>query len=268
MTVLEWTNDGYNEGGVGERQFVIKDGKNPVPGIMWSPELVENPIPLVLFGHGGSGHKRNDRSLMLGRRFAAVYQFAVVAIDGPAHGGRANPKSESEGVDPMEVLADIGVDSAIDGMVEDWRDTLDQFTALDFIDADQVAYVGFSMGTRFGLPFVAAVGGRLRCAVLGKNALEPTDKSRIGNSPGHRFKQDAPRIHVPVLFHMQWDDELFSRESQCELFDLIGSEDKRLMSYPGPHGRSTPESVDHWCRFVHGHLRAQNGRGDLRGPGW
>ena len=25
---------------------------------------------------------------------------------------------------------------------------------------------------------------------------------------------------------MQWDDELFSRESQCELFDLIGSEDK------------------------------------------
>jgi len=38
------------------------------------------------------------------------------------------------------------------------------------------------------------------------------------SSPGHRFKKDAPRIQVPVLFHMQWGDELFSRESQCELY--------------------------------------------------
>ena len=255
MTTLEWIDEGFNEGGVAERQFVIKDGRSPVPGVMWTPELVEKPIPLVLFGHGGSGHKRNDRSLMLGRRFAGVSQFAVVAIDGPAHGDRAHPRSISEGVDPMEVLADIGVDNAIDGMVEDWCATLDQVTAVDFINADQVAYVGFSMGTRFGLPFVAAAGDRLRCAVLGKNALEPIDESRMANSAGHRLKKDAPKIRVPVLFHMQWDDELFSKESQCELFDLIGSVDKRLISYPGPHGRSTPESVDHWCRFVEGHLR-------------
>jgi hypothetical protein len=55
---------------------------------------------------------------------------------------------------------------------------------------------------------------------------------------------------------MQWDDELFSRESQCELFDLIGSDDKRLIAYPGPHGSSTPEAVDSWCRFLEGHLIA------------
>jgi dienelactone hydrolase len=156
----------------------------------------------------------------------------------------------------MEVLADIGVDTALDGMVEDWCATLDHVTECDFINPDQVAYVGFSMGTRFGLPFVAAAGGRLRCAVLGKNALEPSDKSRMANSPGHRFKMDAPKITIPVLFHMQWDDELFSRESQCGLFDLIGSEDKRLIAYPGPHGRSTPEAVDSWCRFLEGHLIA------------
>ena len=86
MTTLEWMDEGYKEGGVAEGQFVIKEGKNPVPGNMWTIELVENPIPLVLFGPGGSGHKRNDRSLMLGRRFDAVSQFAVVAIDGPALG--------------------------------------------------------------------------------------------------------------------------------------------------------------------------------------
>ena len=112
MTSLEWTDEGFNEGGVQERQFVIKDGRGPVPGIMWTPELVKNPLPLVLFGHGGSGHKRNDRSLMLGRRLASIAQFAVVAVDGPAHGDRAHPRSESEGVDPMEIMADLGVDAA------------------------------------------------------------------------------------------------------------------------------------------------------------
>jgi pimeloyl-ACP methyl ester carboxylesterase len=255
MTNIEWVGDGNKEGGVAERQFVIKGGKGPVPGIMWSPDPAETPVPLVLFGHGGRGHKRNDRCLMLGRRLAGVSRFAVVAIDGPTHGDRAHPRSESEGIDPMEVLADMGVDTALDGMVEDWCETLDHIVSMDIIDSNQVAYMGFSMGTRFGIPFVAAAGDRLRCAVLGKNALEPSDQSRMSNSPGHRFKKDAPNIRIPVLFHMQWDDELFSRDSQCELYDLIGSEDKRLISYPGPHGRATPEAVDAWCRFVEGYLR-------------
>ena len=254
MTTLKWINNGYNEGGITEREFVIKGGKNAVPGIMWTPELLEKPTPLVLFGHGGSGHKRSDRSLMLGRRFAAVHQFSVVAIDGPVHGDRANTRSESEGVDPMEVLADIAVDKAIDDMVDDWCGTLDHVSEMDFIAADQVAYVGLSMGTRFGLPFVAAAGDRLNCAVLGKNALDPADEARLANHPGRRFKKDAPLVHVPVLFHVQWDDELFLRESQFELFDLIGSKDKRLISYPGPHGRSAPEAVNHWCRFVDRHI--------------
>ena len=89
---------------------------------------------------------------MLGRRFASNDQFAVVAIDGPAHGDRALPRSESEGIDPMKVLEDIVVDAAIDGMVEDWCATLDQVTAMEFIKTAQVAYVGFSMGLALASP--------------------------------------------------------------------------------------------------------------------
>ena len=65
--------------------------------------------------------------------------------------------------------------------------------------------------------------------------------------PGIIWSPDSVEAPVP---------ELFSRESQCDLFDLIGSEDKRLIAYPGPHGRSTPEAVDVWCRFLEGHLSA------------
>ena len=43
MTTLEWLDDGNKEGGVAERQFVIKGGRGPVPGIMWSPEPAETP---------------------------------------------------------------------------------------------------------------------------------------------------------------------------------------------------------------------------------
>ena len=246
MTAFEWKDEGFSEGQITERQFVISGGKKPVPGIIWAPEAAKGPLPLVLFGHGGSGHKRVARSLMLGRRLAGVSQFAMAAIDGPAHGDRKNPGE----YDQNAAMTEGAVDQVIDGMVEDWCATLEHLTGMDFIDANRVAYAGFSMGTRFGIPFVAAAGGSLRCAALGKNALETKDPSRVSASAGPRFKRDAPKIRVPVLFHMQWDDELFARESQCALFDLIASEDKRLLAYPGPHGTSTPEAVDQWCRFI------------------
>lgn len=250
-TTFEWKDDGLCEGQVLERQFVIKGGKKPVPGIMWAPEVIEKPVPLVLFGHGGSGHKRVARALMLGRRFAGVSQFAMVAIDGPAHGDRKNPGE----YDQAAAMSEGGVENVVDGMVADWTATLDHFSGMDLIDAGRVAYIGFSMGTRFGLPFVAAAGGKLRCAALGKNALAAKLAASAPAHSGDRLSKDAPKIKIPLLFHMQWDDELFARDSQCDLFDLIGSEDKRLISYPGPHARSTSESVDHWCAFIENHLK-------------
>jgi dienelactone hydrolase len=250
-TTFEWKDDGLCEGQVLERQFVIKGGKKPVPGIMWAPEVIEKPVPLVLFGHGGSGHKRVARALMLGRRFAGVSQFAMVAIDGPAHGDRKNPGE----YDQAAAMSEGGVENVVDGMVADWTVTLDHFSGMDLIDAGRVAYIGFSMGTRFGLPFVAAAGGKLRCAALGKNALAAKLAASAPAHSGDRLSKDAPKIKIPLLFHMQWDDELFARDSQCDLFDLIGSEDKRLISYPGPHARSTSESVDHWCAFIENHLK-------------
>ena len=250
MTTFEWKGEGSNEGQIAERQFVISGGEKPVPGIIWTPEAAKGPLPLVLFGHGGSGHKRVARSLMLGRRLAGVSQAAMAAIDGPAHGDRKNPGE----YDQNAAMTEGTVGQVIDGMVADWCATLEHLTGLDLIDANRVAYAGFSMGTRFGIPFVAAAGDRLRCAALGKNALESTDPSRAAASAGPRFKIDAPKIRIPVLFHMQWDDELFARESQCALFDLIASEDKRLIAYPGPHGTSTPEAVGHWCQFIEDYI--------------
>jgi dienelactone hydrolase len=139
-------------------------------------------------------------------------------------------------------------------MVADWTATLDALSQLAPIDADRIAYLGFSMGTRFGLPFVAAAGDRLRCAVLGKYGVRQASSTPAAVDMGPRFKQDAPTIKVPVLFHVQWDDELFARDGQFELFDMLGTHDKRLIAFPGPHSAAAPEAMQAWCAFVMRHV--------------
>ena len=251
MTTLRWIGESVSEGGVTERRFDLERESGTVPGILWTPAEYDRPVPLVLMGHGGSGHKRSDRQLMLGRRLATVSQVASATIDGPFHGDRVPEQLDRQQYQAM--MAAMGVDKVTDGMVDDWTATLDAVSQLDGIDANRIAYMGFSMGTRFGLPYVAAVGGRLRCAVLGKNGLRQT--SGMANM-APRFERDAPTIKVPVLYHVQWDDELFPRAGQFELFDLLGTSDKRLIAFPGPHSTSTPEAVHAWCAFVTRHLAA------------
>jgi dienelactone hydrolase len=252
MSSLRWIGEPISEGGVTERRFDLERESGIVPGILWTPAEHDRPAPLVLMGHGGSGHKRSDRQLMLGRRLATVSQIAAATIDGPYHGDRVAEQLDRRQYQAM--MAAIGVDKVTDGMVDDWTATLDALSHLDAIDADRIAYIGFSMGTRFGLPYVAAASDRLRCAVLGKNGMRQSSTMDTAATMAPRFKQDAPDIKIPVLFHVQWDDELFPRDGQFELFDLIGTPDKRLIAFPGPHGAAAPEAVQAWCAFVTHHL--------------
>jgi dienelactone hydrolase len=249
MTTLRWIGESLSEGGVMERRFDLERESGIVPGILWTPTEHERPLPLVLMGHGGSGHKRSDRQLMLGRRLAMVSQIASVTIDGPFHGDRITEKVDRQQFQAM--MAAMGVDKVTDGMVDDWQATLDALSQLETIDGDRIAYMGFSMGTRFGLPYVAAASDRLCCAVLGKNGMRQASAMA---SMAPRFAQDAPNIKMPVLFHMQWDDESFPRDGQFELFDLIGSPDKRLIAFPGPHGAAAPAAIQAWCDFTTQHL--------------
>ena len=58
----------------------------------------------------------------------------------------------------------------------------------------------------------------------------------------------------PVLFSIQWDDERFDRQGQLELFDLIGSSDKRLHAYPRSHQDSGPEGLQVQAEFLKRYL--------------
>ena len=248
MATLQWIGKPISEGGVTECRFDLERDTGTVPGILWTPTQQARPVPLVLMGHGGRGHKRANRQLLLGRHFAGVSQIAAVAIDGPFHGDRVATPLEPRQY--QQRMAAVGVDKVTDGMIDDWCATLYALSQLDTINADRITYIGFSMGTRFGLPYVAAAGSRLCCAVLGKNGMRAP--AALNMDP--RFTQDAPRITVPVLFHVQWDDELFPRDGQFELFDLLGTHDKRLIAFPGPHNAAAPAAIQAWCEFITHHL--------------
>lgn len=108
MAALQWIGEPISEAGVTERRFTVEREAGSVPGILWTRTQPDHPVPLVLLGHGGSGHKRADRQLMLGRRFAGVSQMAAAAIDGPFHGDRVAEPLERRQFQAM--IASAGVD--------------------------------------------------------------------------------------------------------------------------------------------------------------
>ena len=204
--------------------------------------------PLVLLAHGGSGHKSSIKMITMGFLLSMELGWNVVSIDGPAHGDRGSVKQST---DPAyrEMWQRQNV---VEEMMEDWRCLIDEFVSQDYIDQEKLGFWGLSMGTMFGIPFVAS-DSRIKTAVLGKAGLTGSSSERSGIRP--YFEKFAPKIHQPILFNIQWDDERFEREGQLELYDLIGSSDKRLHAYPGKHVESGPEALQVQAAFLKRYLR-------------
>ncbi|MET9762012.1 alpha/beta hydrolase [Streptomyces sp. NPDC006372] len=256
---IEWSDRCLMDGGALEQGFRVSREASVVPGVLWlPPSPLSSPPPLVLLGHGGSGHKRSERIGSLARWFASHAGLAALAIDGPHHGDRVpTPLSAAE---YQARIAEEGIDVVLDRMADDWQVTVDALGALGIVDAGNLAYLGMSMGARFGIPFAAAVGGRLRCAVLGKFGLWQGPALHKGLEATERIAMDVRRITAPTLFHVQWHDEIFPRDGQLALFDALGSPDKQLIGYTGPHTETKSVATALWRDFVSRHLATHSSR--------
>jgi dienelactone hydrolase len=236
------------ERGVRTRHLRLGVQGRLVPGLLWTPIEPSGPAPLVALGHGASRDKGQDVVVALARRLVRHHGIAALALDGPVHGER---RGAGWGAVPQVVFLEFAQrwaaegDAMTDQMVADWRAALDVVAELDELDPSRLGYWGLSMGTILGLPLVAAEP-RIQVAVLGLCGLTGPTRDRLA--------ADAPRVTVPTLFLVQWDDELFPRDSAFALFAALGATDKRLHAHPGAHGAVPAEELDLAEAFLALHL--------------
>jgi dienelactone hydrolase len=226
------------------REFSVHVDGRTVPVIVWTPTNARGRRPLVLVGHGGSGHKTSQLVLDIMRPLVTQHGLVVAAIDGPVHGARR--KVFDAGATVRQEFRDLWArGGSIAPMVADWRATIDALGELPEVDADAIGWYGISMGTAYGLPLVAAEP-RIHAAVLGMWGT-----CRAGSE---QLAFDAANVHVPVLFQQKADDEFFTGAGQVDLYERLASSDKRLWVYPGRHTDPAGEQLDDAIGFLRAHL--------------
>ena len=221
----------------------VQGSLEAVPALVWLPAEGSGPRPVVLVGHGAGGHKAAPIVARTAGLVTAL-GLAALSIDCPYHGDRT-PLAEA-GLTAAQRRERLGLDGwrernarAVPQAVADWRAALDAAQSLDEVGTGPAGYLGLSLGARFGLPLVAAEN-RIAAAVLGL----------YGSAETGAVADAARQVSVPVLFLLQWDDELYPRAGGLTLFDLLGSADKTLHASPGRHLEFPPAELAEAARFL------------------
>lgn len=202
--------------------ILVHRGDQRIPAVLWQPSA---PAGIVLACHGGSGHKLSPAILAIATECLSR-RLAVLAIDGPVHGERRSDGN----LDPAAARQDFrdawraGVGRT--SMAEDMQAALDAAQQRPGWAELSIGYVGVSMGTAYGLPLLAREP-RIGAAAIG---LWGTTYAASEHLAVH-----AAGVRCPSWFTVQWNDEFFDREGSLALFDALGTQDKRLVAYPGPH---------------------------------
>ncbi len=233
-----------------------------VPATLWLPADGQGPWPAVLVGHGAGGHKEAPIVLRAARELTAL-GCAVVSIDLPFHGDRTPP--DEVGLSAAERRTRLGLDGwrarnavATTEAVADWRAALDAAQGRPEVRDGPAGYFGLSLGTRSGLPLTAAED-RIGAAALGLFGYSA--------ETGPAGVAEAARgVRVPVLFLVQWNDELYPRDDGLALFDLLASPRKTLHANPGRHLDIPAAEISTALQFVASQLSGGTGERAFRTP--
>lgn len=226
------------------RGLPVERDRARIPAVYWEPERGSRGV--VLACHGGSGHKLSNAILMIARHCVPL-GLTVLAIDGPVQGERRDDGNLDPGVARQSFREAWRAGLGRTSMGGDMRAALDPLLDLPGYAELPVGYIGVSMGTAYGIPLLATEP-RVRAAAIG---LWSTTYAASDHLAGF-----AARMQCDVWFTQQWNDEFFDREGTLALFDAIGSHDKRLVAYPGPHHELEGERLADAVAFVAGRLQA------------
>ncbi|MDQ6797323.1 MAG: dienelactone hydrolase family protein [Actinomycetota bacterium] len=242
---LRWVGEPLVADGVDERRFDLDVDDRVVPGLLWTPAGAAGPRPLVLLAHGATRHKRVDHIVAIARQLVRNFGFAALAIDSPFHGDRRPDPDAEEFTVFSEFLTEWSRDGTVEDMLAEWQGALEAVRGLEEVGDGPLGYWGLSMGTIYGIPFVATEP-RVQAAVFGLMGL-------VGPT-ADRLAVDAGKVTCPVAFIQQWDDSLLPRQPVLDLFDALASVDKRLHVHPGEHAAVPVEEMEFSIAFLARHL--------------
>lgn len=220
-----------------EEQVLVPFESGPgIPCSIWS--AARSPRGIVLLGHG-LGVDRDHETVRVPARVSALDHEAVVVVpEIPLHGVRdAHPRDPSGIVDRWQSFWAGGGATTL---------TAELGCVLRFARASYgplpVSYFGLSLGTQYGIPFLAREP-EVCAAVLGLFGSRPPPRSPLMN-------RDAPAVRCPVYFVQKLDDELHGADSTTHLYQRLGAAEKVLDATPGGHAETSMASVRKACAFL------------------
>src|SRR5215510_8091780 len=129
------------------------EGDGTPPALLFRPPGDE-PVPLVLLGHGAHLSKDDPIMQMIAKGFCRGVPAAVALMDCPGHGERRRAGSSDD-----EFVADVARRMADPGspaeLVADWKAVEVAARAAATRLTAATGYAGFSMGATSGLQMVA-----------------------------------------------------------------------------------------------------------------
>ncbi|MFJ1756122.1 dienelactone hydrolase family protein [Kitasatospora sp. NPDC088134] len=243
---MRFTAEQRHEDGVLEREFRLGE----IPGTLWTPG--DGPAPLILMSHN-NGLPKADPRLVARARYTAARGYAVASIDAAGCGDRAKSPAEDraraefraamQAGGPTEEAYESFIGPLVERAVPDWLTALDALLELP----DARGPVGYSGGW-------AALG--IRLAVL-EPRIAAAGFFAGGYVPLAR-RAEAPRVTVPLLLLLQWDDEGNPRQRALDLFDAFGSTQKTLHANLGGHTGIPWFELEDGVRFFDRHLKGRD----------
>lgn len=182
--------------------------ENGIAAIVNEPEA-EGPMPAVLMLHGFASHK-DEVGDMYKRLAAALAEQGIASL-------RLDFRGWGESADGME-------NSTVQGMVEDAEVGYNYLASLEFVDAERIGVIGFSLGGRIAIVSAAQHPDWYQTMVLWSTG---------GNIPPDFLGQenlDAARANGQVTVDLGWREvtlgvgffeslELYDVESEYVKYD-------------------------------------------------
>ena len=248
MASTSWQTAKDPSGQITEEFVVKRESHRNVTGALWTPK---DPVDdtLIAFGHGASGDRYQAPIPYMANKLGQL-GYTSVALDGPVHGLR------QVGPGGREALGlELERQTVIEDMVADWNVAIDTVKRKRATNTDRFAYFGLSMGSIFGIPLLAERSRNQHNVTVAVLGLLGTTGAVAKFA--ERLNEDATAINCPLLYLMQLEDELFPRDGYLELFDSLGSPDKRMHANPGLHPEIPAEEINAAIDFLSEHLEGE-----------